>query len=906
MAKIRIKTTPQHSGKQTPPGSGGTAHPIAGSFYNGSTPEIKVNQTLQPTSREHATLEAEKGETVVTNLQGEGIPEFYKIAGKSHAKGGTPLNLPPNSFIYSKDKNLAIKDPEVLSMFGRKMKKGTKKGFTPADVSMAFNLNKYREILVNPSTDKLQRETAEKMIQNYNLKLGQLALVQESMKGFKGDIPAIAMGYLEHIGIAPEELVNPGGAPNQAQMAQQVARMGLETFKGGGSLGKKRRVRVNGMPQFAVGGDIDFNEVTGKYGENALADLNTYMDTTMTQGRDWKGIAGQAAGPVMDKLASIGRNRTEPNVNFEDMTSADQVFSSNQRPDYGTNMFNTQGVVDPYRVKEAAQFDGQSAGIARFGGNMPEYEQGGGIPMFQNAGEVKTSSKPTAKQNIPKEGIFWDPEAEGYNESDVQEGHYIKKNGRWHKVTGYQKKTYDGPVDERVGTYGTDLGLLEQNLQDPAIRTAIYDQYMTELKKTKPGKNLRQGDIDAALAMSEDEVIDNFIKKQAINLAIVNKYGDLSEYDKKDLWDSNPNLANETAVELGFDALTKSEVASFQGTYIAINDLSTDGEHNEMFKDFRLAQLGLRDEQVSGEFEQSISQVDGWDGNTTSGEVIIPRNSELAYEELEDLEPEKEVTPDKTKHLTAQPPADPAKFWTEDLNNIGFAASELFNIDKAKPWQAPLQYKEAQPAVQDFRGAAARIGSATNAGAQQAGTLMGPQSFGATFANMQSGAVDPILKTQEAERRGNQDIINKFETFNTQQFNQHAGQKAALDTALYDKHIIANQQFKNAKTQARDKVRGLLNNAWTNRGKTQNLNLMTDQYDIDPVTGYKHYNGVRKEVDPQATQGNAIYKSFLTIKDENPEMDDASAIKLAKGINGVQDYPQGVNPAAYNMPQQPQ
>jgi len=73
-------------------------------FY-GNSPEIKINSTLQPSPREEATLEAERGETVVTNLQHEGIPEFYTIGGKPHSRGGTPLNLPENSFIFSK-KNL--------------------------------------------------------------------------------------------------------------------------------------------------------------------------------------------------------------------------------------------------------------------------------------------------------------------------------------------------------------------------------------------------------------------------------------------------------------------------------------------------------------------------------------------------------------------------------------------------------------------------------------------------------------------------------------------------------------------------------------------------------------------------------------------------------------------------------
>ena len=80
---------------------------------------------------------------------------------------------------------MKIKDPDILEMFG----KTGKKGYTPAELSKTYNLNKYREILANNTSSPRAIETAEAMIQNYNLKLGALALVQESMKGFEnGDI----------------------------------------------------------------------------------------------------------------------------------------------------------------------------------------------------------------------------------------------------------------------------------------------------------------------------------------------------------------------------------------------------------------------------------------------------------------------------------------------------------------------------------------------------------------------------------------------------------------------------------------------------------------------------------------------------------------------------------------------
>ena len=34
-------------------------------------------------------------------MNDDGVFELYNIAGKRHSRGGTPLDLPPQSFIYS-------------------------------------------------------------------------------------------------------------------------------------------------------------------------------------------------------------------------------------------------------------------------------------------------------------------------------------------------------------------------------------------------------------------------------------------------------------------------------------------------------------------------------------------------------------------------------------------------------------------------------------------------------------------------------------------------------------------------------------------------------------------------------------------------------------------------------------
>ena len=63
------------------------------------------------------------------------------------------------------------------------------------------------------------------MIANNNLKLGQLALVQESMKGFPQGIPEIAMPYIEHLQMNPEEFMPQQGAQEQPMMAANGAEM---------------------------------------------------------------------------------------------------------------------------------------------------------------------------------------------------------------------------------------------------------------------------------------------------------------------------------------------------------------------------------------------------------------------------------------------------------------------------------------------------------------------------------------------------------------------------------------------------------------------------------------------------------------------------------------------------------
>ena len=164
-----------------------------------------VRRTLKPTSRTQADLEAEKGETIITNLGNDVNTEFYTIGGKPHSQGGTPVSIPDDSFIFSKDKKMKITDKDILELFSMHDKKS---GYTPAEISKKFDMNKYIAILNNKLATPLEKETAKLMIKKNNESLGKLAVVQESMKGFNEGIPAVAQTLMGEYNITPEELIS--------------------------------------------------------------------------------------------------------------------------------------------------------------------------------------------------------------------------------------------------------------------------------------------------------------------------------------------------------------------------------------------------------------------------------------------------------------------------------------------------------------------------------------------------------------------------------------------------------------------------------------------------------------------------------------------------------------------------
>jgi len=181
-------------------------------------PNQEVRKSMGRVPRDEANLEAEGGETLVGDIDGSTFPSFFNIKGPRHSSGGVPMSLPDDTFIFSDTKAMKIIDPKILKMFGKSPKKG---GYTPAELSKVYDINKYRKLLQDPDSNKVELKTAEMMIKNYVIKLGALAIAQESKKGFPQGIPVIAKPYMEANNIKEEDLIPENARQQQNEMSQE-------------------------------------------------------------------------------------------------------------------------------------------------------------------------------------------------------------------------------------------------------------------------------------------------------------------------------------------------------------------------------------------------------------------------------------------------------------------------------------------------------------------------------------------------------------------------------------------------------------------------------------------------------------------------------------------------------------
>lgn len=169
--------------------------------------KVVKTMALGGVPRTKANLEAERGETALTDLDNDGVHELYTIGGERHHSGGTPLNLPEQSFIFSDTSKMKF-DKKELAELGLESKKKQ----TPAWASKKFQLNDFIRNQAEEHSDHITDKTSELMLEKNKLQLSKVAFMQEAKKDFMDEegnitVPLAAYPFLISKGINPEEFV---------------------------------------------------------------------------------------------------------------------------------------------------------------------------------------------------------------------------------------------------------------------------------------------------------------------------------------------------------------------------------------------------------------------------------------------------------------------------------------------------------------------------------------------------------------------------------------------------------------------------------------------------------------------------------------------------------------------------
>lgn len=215
MYRVRIKTAP-NGGTHQETGQQDDYSLVRNNRVMQNSPQsIGVNNKMGGIPRDQANIEVEGGESVIGDVNNDGTMELMHFQGKRHSEGGIPVNIPEGSFIFSDTKSLTIKDKEVIEkIFNLPFRK---QGYTPGEISKKYEINTYVEILKDENADPLSKRSAGEMLKKNKQKLGILAFIQESMKGFPDGIPAIAEDVLATMGIDPNQMAQQFAPPQPQQ-----------------------------------------------------------------------------------------------------------------------------------------------------------------------------------------------------------------------------------------------------------------------------------------------------------------------------------------------------------------------------------------------------------------------------------------------------------------------------------------------------------------------------------------------------------------------------------------------------------------------------------------------------------------------------------------------------------------
>ena len=489
--KRRVKITKLPSfghGSEVRLGGGDTKGGYPVDSAKNSLPDLNVSSFISPVPRDQANIEAEKGETMITPMGDDArtktLPKTFTIGGKKHSGGGTPLNVPDGTFVFSD--HLKETNQDIHAFFNKKPKKS---GYTYAELSKPYMVNKDLKHLIDSSSDKISQETAKMNIQNKLEKLSLLSLLQESKKGFgdgeEFEVPEVGMVHLEKTGLDIAQAIQPylDAITPQAQAQPQMQRRGgpVRMKNGGGVKGLKPGHRIDRT----TGEIIDENgRVVGivTAGGDAVTTKKTKKASipdgaTVIRRKDYATDAEYIAARDTAFTGSEGASIYTQDINgtYRKVGTKTMTFDPYQGDLLETTFNNNQNVADQYYYLQQ-----------KF--NTPEAKkalQDRAIAAYENPANVRGISQSQVKAAVKR--LKDNPDL-AYNQfMDMQQRNMsLAANG--YEVSTFQNSPgSNGTSNQDFEDAYKKIGLKAPNKEDAAMQQAIYIGYRDLLKERDAG-----------------------------------------------------------------------------------------------------------------------------------------------------------------------------------------------------------------------------------------------------------------------------------------------------------------------------------------------------------------------------------------------------------------------------------
>ena len=758
-------------------------------FKEGMEPGLDVKKNLGPVARDKANIEAEKGETILTSMGDDAwsksIPKTFIIGGKKHHSGGTPLNVPEGSFIFSD--HLKEKNQEILKMLGKAAKKS---GYTYAELSKPFMLNDDIKLLLDPDSDRITRETAQMNIQNKMDKLGLISLLQESSKGFENDegeidIPSVGIPYADKLNLDIEQAIDPFleaiKAPVQEQAYNQEMQGQMPPMQGmpEAPMQPQMGMRKGGLVKYSKGGGVKKYQNAGTIGQDERVRFNRSTG---------KYELVDATGRVVGYVSPSGTN------------SKSIKITRSQIPDNAI-------VIDRSKF---ATTDAYNKALKE------TYTNAAGAPVVvKNAdGSFKLVGQRDAFENYKSDDLdtlFAGQKAIAYQYK------YIEDKFNNPKVKEELRKRAIDAINNPDNVRGLTSEQIRQIKEKLNTPDGAYELFMDMQKRNLStyAHSAKQGKSIADFKNNPDPSIES-----------------TNEEFKKE-WE-----------RIGLTTPGKIDAAAEQALYIGYQDIindkaNLDPEIAAAFEGFDIDQVGMTDDEIRGKVtsadpsgkEGIISKIDGIYTNTTTGQLAKLNLPKEFYES--DLLNESTMTP--TDPISPQyRRGDVRKGWTApDIAEFARATGERFAPAPPEPFQAfpnyylpPAFVLSPEDMQNQLRGMNALALENVRAYAP------GPAAMS---ASTQVNA-DALTQQTAAIHNANQQIINQHSQGVGQILNRAAENFANLTTGLYDKWTNRKEAMQARKSAAKAEMVRAFGQGETNEAGYQAMNLQTPNYQWDPYT----------------------------------------------------------------------